>query len=124
MSGSKSDSGWEDQRDGELGMGVTWYKNATDKWYIVKPDPFSAAAPDSKLRPNWRLAMSKTRYGNVSVASCFKLKWLQRWKVFLLFEIMLKKLFPLLNTLTYLKIEYKINYVEAQISSQYKFFER
>jgi hypothetical protein len=67
MSGNKTNPGWENNRDGELMMGLTWYKNSTDKWFIVKPDPFSSAAPDCKLRPNWRLAMSKTKYGNVSL---------------------------------------------------------
>ena len=69
MSGSKTDLGWEKQKDGELVMGFTWYKpmanGETEKWYVVKPDVLSRTADDCKYRPNWRLAFCKTKYGNV-----------------------------------------------------------
>ncbi|XP_053374771.1 cell migration-inducing and hyaluronan-binding protein-like [Mercenaria mercenaria] len=66
MSGSKTDPGWEEQRDGEIGAGFSWYQNTTngvERWYVVKPDGFSAAGADCRLRPNWRMAMCKTKYG-------------------------------------------------------------
>ncbi|XP_060602334.1 protein DDB_G0287365-like isoform X2 [Ruditapes philippinarum] len=74
MSGNKTDIGWEKQKDGELVMGFTWYKktgNVTEKWYIVKPDVLSRTADDCKLRPNWRLAFCKTKYGNFRVNGNF-----------------------------------------------------
>ncbi|XP_053374772.1 cell migration-inducing and hyaluronan-binding protein-like [Mercenaria mercenaria] len=67
MSGIKTDPGWEKQRDGEIGAGFTWYQNTTngvERWYVVKPDGFSAAGADCRLRQNWRMAMCKTKYGN------------------------------------------------------------
>jgi hypothetical protein len=70
ISGTKTDPGWEKNKDGELVSGFTWYRNTTngvEKWYVVKPDAFSAAASDCVLRPHWRLALSKKKYGNVSL---------------------------------------------------------
>ena len=66
ITGTSDLPGWEKNKDGEQISGFTLYGNSTEKMYIVKPDPFSAAADDCVLRPNWRLAMCQTKFGNVS----------------------------------------------------------
>ncbi|XP_052771166.1 cell surface hyaluronidase-like [Mya arenaria] len=68
ISGDKTDPGWEKSIDGELISGFTFNRdeNGLDvKYYVVKPDPLSAAAADCRVRPNWRLALCSTKYGNL-----------------------------------------------------------
>lgn len=64
ISGTKDLPGWEKNKDGEQISGFTFFNN-TGKYYVVKPDAFSAAAADCLRRENWRLAMCTTKYGNV-----------------------------------------------------------
>jgi len=58
--------GWDLNKDGEKLSGFTWFEPSDTKTYVVKPDALSAAAADCRLRPNWRLALCQTKYGNVS----------------------------------------------------------
>ncbi|KAL4222901.1 Hemicentin-1 [Mactra antiquata] len=68
------DPGWEESIDGEQIAGFTWYQeteNGEELLYIVKPDHFSAAADDCVIRPNWRMAICQTKYGNVRFLGSF-----------------------------------------------------
>lgn len=69
------DPGWDSEKDGGKISGFTFYNSTStqeEKLYIVKPDHFSAAAADCKVRPNWRLAICKTKYGNLRLSREFK----------------------------------------------------
>lgn len=67
ISGTVDMPGWEKNRDGEQIAGFTLIKENGDKEYVVRPDPLSSAGADCKLRPNWRLAVCSTKYGNVNI---------------------------------------------------------
>ncbi|XP_053374246.1 cell surface hyaluronidase-like [Mercenaria mercenaria] len=74
ISGTPSDPGWKNSVDGEQVAGFTWYRDTPtekEKWYVVKPDPLSSAGADCRLRPHWRLALCKTKYGNFRVNGNF-----------------------------------------------------
>ncbi|XP_053373073.1 cell migration-inducing and hyaluronan-binding protein-like [Mercenaria mercenaria] len=69
------DTGWNSEKDGEQISGFTYYNTTPtgeEKLYIVKPDHFSAAADDCTVRPNWRLAICTTKYGNMRVQGDFE----------------------------------------------------
>ena len=76
ISGDVTDKGWESQEDGELISGGRFHVDLNGEarhYNVVKPDAFSAAGSDCVLRPNWRLAMCTTKYGNVrnlTIISC------------------------------------------------------